>query len=190
MDWTQTLQDWTQNLKEHEFTKLSQTNQQKCRSGFINRVFRVRFEVGGLDFCRSKVLGENPRENRGRERVGKSGKMSQKDSFSHLSQVPSWWVMKVFGRVHIWCRVIRYDSRLDGGCDYPDAYTKRCSLWLPFAHPLGGLFGRQPHRAKFALCGFRSVTVRTPTPGTPFLALFRCFISFSWHLINPNHLIT
>jgi hypothetical protein len=54
----------TQNLKRQGFTKLLQTNRSKCRSNFVDHVSKVRFEVWDLDLCGSRVLGENPRENR------------------------------------------------------------------------------------------------------------------------------
>jgi len=54
----------TQNLKRQGFTKLLQTNRSKCRSNFVDHVSKVRFEVWDLDLCGSRVLGENPKENR------------------------------------------------------------------------------------------------------------------------------
>jgi hypothetical protein len=47
--------------------KVPQTNRYKRRSGFVDHVSEVRFEVGGLDNHRSRVFLENSRENRERE---------------------------------------------------------------------------------------------------------------------------
>lgn len=42
--------------------KLSQTNRSKHRSRFVDHIFDVRFEVGGLDICGSGVLDEKHKE--------------------------------------------------------------------------------------------------------------------------------
>jgi hypothetical protein len=56
------FQESTQNLKRQGFMKLSQTNRSKHKPRFVDHVFEVRFEVGGLDICGSRVLDEKPKE--------------------------------------------------------------------------------------------------------------------------------
>jgi hypothetical protein len=53
------------------------------------------------------------------------------------------------------------------------------------------LYGCHPDaHSRESKCLHSMAPVWTRRPETQFLELFKCFIAFSWHLINHNHLIT